>query len=652
MKFNNTNFLLALASLFIFSSCVKQDFDEPPAEGTDPDIEVNSDIAEIKTYFQAGNYVQIDEDLVFSAVVVADDRSGNFFRNLVLEDETGGIQLRFNFTDLHNNYPIGRRLFIKAKDMYISDFNGTLQLGAGVEEDASGNPIGIDGIPLALADKFILKGQWNQDLEPTTKRVDQLNEDDISTLIKLENVQFRAGALGETFAINFTDDETGEQIMQTVNHDLTSCQGDAPIIVRTSGFADFANTPLPQGSGSIVGIYSVFGSDKQLFIREIEDVNMDDDRCDLDVTPISSIRGQWNGEVTNVGGNTLIRGVVISDKDALNITERNLFLQDEGAGIAVRFNGNHNFALGSELQIDVSGQELSQFQGLLQLNNVDLLAAEVLSTGNSPDPITLTISELLANFDQYESRLVQINEVTISKENNQSDFIFTTILDDGTGTIDMFTRPQASFANQDFPTEPVSVTGIVSVGGNEESRQISIRNLDDIDGEFTTPETLLSEDFQMAQVNQPISLSGWTNFAETGNDLWTIGEFSGNRYATASSFQSGDAENKIWLVTPEFEVEDGVKLEFTSAQGFHVHDALTVYISNDYNGSDPTQANWTELNGTLAGPSQDRWEFIGSGTIDLSDFPGTAHVAFVYEGSNPEGNTSTYRIDDVEIFKD
>ena len=650
MNTNWLKFFMAFATIALIASCVKEDFKDPPPEGADPDIQTNSTIADVKAFYQAGNYVQITEDLIFSAIVVADDRSGNFFRNLVIQDETGGIQLRFNFTDLYNDYPIGRRLFIRAKDMYISDFNGSLQLGAGVVRDAAGNPTEMEGIPLPLANRFIVKGKWNEDRSPASKRVDELTESDINTLIKLENVQFRASDLGETFAINTVDDD-GNQVRITVNRDLTSCTGDAPIIVRTSGFADFANTPLPHGSGTITGIYTVFGATKQLFIREIEDVQLNEDRCDFAFTPISSIRGQFAGSTTNVSGAAIIKGIVISDKDNLNIVGQNLFIQDETAGIAVRFTGNHNFAVGTELEIDVSGVQLNQFQGLLQLNNVDLLNAQQISTGNEVQPIQLTISNLLGNFNQYESRLVVIRDVEISKADGGSTFVFTTTLNDGTGQVDLFTRPQATFADTPFPIEPVSVTGIVSVGGNQQARQISMRNLDDIDGDIPQPTTLLEENFQMATVGQDVNLSGWTNYAETGNRLWTIGEFSGNRFATVSAFQSPDAGNKMWLITPDLEIESGIKLEFESAQGFYVHNGLKVYISNDFDGGNPLEATWNELNATIAGPNQERWEFISSGILDLSSFAGTAHIAFVYEGSNPAGNTTTYRIDNLRVFK-
>jgi len=848
--------LLFTAFILLLTACVKEDFDEPPAEGTDPDVEVNATIADIKAFYQPGNYVQIDEDLIFSAIVVADDRSGNFFRNLVLQDETGGIQMRFNFTDLHNNYPIGRRLFIRARDLYISDFNGTLQLGGGVERDAAGNITGMDGIPLPLADKFILRGKWDQDYDINTQRVDQLTEEDINTVIRLENVQFRTGDLGETFAINTIDDE-GNEIRQTINRDLTSCDGDAPIVVRTSGFADFATTQLPEGSGEVVGVYTVFGDVKQLMIREIEDVRLDEDRCDATITSISSIRGQFTGSPTSVSGNSVIQGVVTSDKDNLNTAGRNLFIQDESGGIMVRFTGDHNFSMGAELQIDVSGQELSQFQGLLQINNVDLLAAEVLSEdneiepsvltiselqanfndyeatlvrihdvsitkdgdiqdfaftttlddgtatidhftrpqatfanqsipsgevsltgivsvggtqearqvsirnlddiegevadqvvtissirdqftgsptsiesnsiiegvvisdidnlntaernmfiqdesggimvrfssdhdfpmgamlridvsgqelsqfqgllqinnvnlvaaeilseGNEVDPTVLTISELQANFSAYEATLVRIHDVSITKDGNQQDFAFTTTLNDGTATIDHFTRPQATFANQSIPTDEVSLTGIVSVGGAQENRQVSIRNLDDIDGDFTEPMTILFEDFQEGEAGQPLDLPGWFNIVETGTRPWEMDNFQDNQFGMATSFQSSDEENKMWLITPGFEVENGVKLEFESAQGFHVHDGLTVYISNNFDENDPTAADWTELDARIAGPQDDRWGFVSSGTIDLSAFPGNAHIAWVYEGSAPRDETTTYRLDNVRIFTD
>ena len=62
--------------------------------------------------------------------------------------------------------------------------------------------------------------------------------------------------------------------------------------------------------------------------------------------------------------------LVISDKDNGNITGRNLVLQDESGGIVVRFEDDHNFALNQEVEVLISGQELSEFNGLLQVNDV------------------------------------------------------------------------------------------------------------------------------------------------------------------------------------------------------------------------------------------------------------------------------------------
>ena len=50
------------------------------------------------------------------------------------------------------------------------------------------------------------------------------------------------------------------------------------LIVRTSSFADFANNPLPQGSGKIRGILTRFNNDYQLFVRTAADVDMTGER--------------------------------------------------------------------------------------------------------------------------------------------------------------------------------------------------------------------------------------------------------------------------------------------------------------------------------------------------------------------------------------
>ena len=56
--------------------------------------------------------------------------------------------------------------------------------------------------------------------------------------------------------------------------------------------------------------------------------------------------------------------------------------------------------------------------------------------------------------------------------------------------------------------------------------------------------------------NTLLEIPGWYNFAQTGSALWKIQVYQGNGYAELTTFQSGDAVNVSWLVSPEFIPEE------------------------------------------------------------------------------------------------
>lgn len=252
-----TFFLLSLLSslaILTWNGCVKLEFDEPPATEYCT-WQATSTIADIKSLY-AGADLVIQDPLIFEAVVVADDSSGNFYRSIIVQDATAGIEVRFAVTDLYNDYPTGRKVFVNCQGLTLSNYNGVLQLGE---------------IQEALIDDHICRGPKDQVVVARVVTIDQLDESHIHTLIKLEGVQFTAGSAGKTYAVASPP--------TSVNQLLEECTSGLTIILRNSGYADFVNELTPTGMGSITAVYSVYQSDKQLFIRNTRDVDMPEERC-------------------------------------------------------------------------------------------------------------------------------------------------------------------------------------------------------------------------------------------------------------------------------------------------------------------------------------------------------------------------------------
>lgn len=638
---------LFVGLLFIAPSCVDQEFDAPPVDGEELEISGNATIADLKALITTGDIVEITEDFNVYGVVSADDRSGNFFRSFFFQDETGGIEVLINLTDAYNIFAVGRELVIKCKGLYLGNDSGVIQLGGYVYVEDGAEQLGN----IVLFNDFIAKGKRLESPEPKVMTISELNQipvDDIARLIKVENAEFISSEIGQTYA-----DPVGRR---SVNRTIQDCNGNE-IVVRSSGFSTFAGNTVAEGNGSITAIFSVFGTTPQLFVRGEEDIVFTEIRCDgggatgeETVVDIISLRDAFNGGADAAPSDTKIKGVVISDADNNNWDGRNLVLQDASGGIIIRFQDGHAFALGQELEIVVSGQELSEFNGLLQVNRVPNGNVIGNEAGTLPTPRETTVIEIITNAEEWESTLVSIKDATIS---GATTFNGLTSVNDGTASIDMFTRGAANFSGTALPDEAIDMIAVVSEFNNP---QLVIRNLDDVGGGGNTggnptdpgdPVDELSEAFGSLSNNQSVELNGWSNIAVKGTRTWLAKEFDGNVYVQATSFQDDNPEAEMWLITPPVKLDSPKILNFESAQAFYNHDGLSVWISTDFEG-DVEAATWTELTATLAGSGNENYAWVPSDDIDLSNFSGVAYIGFKYVGNNVSGTTS-YLIDNVEI---
>ena len=651
---NNMRFFpILLLLLFTISGCIDTEFTAPPVEGEELTRTGNTSIAALKELLKTESVVEISEDVLIQGIVVANDRSGNFFRELILQDETGGIHVLVNLTSLYNFYPVGRELVIDCKGAFLGVDAGVTQLGGYTYEEDGNLELG----EIIDYNTRILKGRVVGAPAPVVKSIDELGPADISTLVKLENVEFAARDLGLTYAV--------VEGNRSANRTLESCDNNREIILRSSGFADFAGVTLPEGSGSVTAIYSVFRDDAQLLIRDLEDVMLAGERC----TPGSTgSGGSVSGNETSIGidevrqlfgaGTTAapaerkIRGIVTSDGANGNWAGRNLVLEDGSGGIVIRFQDNHSYSLNDEIEVVISGQELSEFNGLLQINEVPNGFATRVNAGATLDPRLTTISELLNNFDAWESTLIRLENVTLSGSGSFSGSI--TVVDQS-GSMPVFTRSGATFANAALPAGMLELTAVVS---DFNGPQLILRNLEDVVGGETTgggggqfsgePVDMLDEAFSSLTNNASVILSGWTNVALKGTRVWQAKSFDGNTYAQATAFSDNNAEMETWLITPPVDLAMASNLSFESAQAFYTHDGLSVWISTDFDGSEIGAATWTELEATLAGSDSEEHSWVPSGNIDLSSFSGTGYIAFRHVG-NPDTGTTSYRIDNVKI---
>ena len=115
--------LLALCSL----SCGCRDrFDVPDTPADAP--AANITITSLHAFLHAETVV-VREELTVGGTVVSSDEAGNFYRTLVLDDGTGGAELRIAEYNLYTICPPGCRLTVSLRGCALGERNGVLQIG-------------------------------------------------------------------------------------------------------------------------------------------------------------------------------------------------------------------------------------------------------------------------------------------------------------------------------------------------------------------------------------------------------------------------------------------------------------------------------------------------------------------------------------------
>lgn len=487
---------------WIFStSCVKKDFDAPPdSSGYDPKLTVNATIWKLKQlYYSNLSPTLIDSDWTIAGLVVADDRSGNFYKQIVVQDSTSGITVLIGKSSgLYSDYPIGRKIYIKCKGLYLGAYGGFIQLG-GQPIDGTSD---LTDIPTASVGRYIVKANYPNPIVPKVvtladiKFTNAASQTDaqrrmLGTLIQIDSAEFIQDEVGLDYALD-------PNLSSGTDRNIEDCAG-TKMVVRNSGYAKFRTAKLPAGKGRVWAIYSTYesGSKKtpQLLLRDTTDLQLTGTRCGgIVILPaervtIDSIRKMYTSNDIKLG-NYKIRGVVTTSVADSNISSGNLYIQDESnRGIAVYFGStSHNMKLGDSIEVNVSGDSLIVYRGTLEIKASTSQITKI-SSGASVTPIVVTLANLNADLNnavynqrQYEGVLVKINNCTIS--GTPATYSGPLVADrsktitDATGTITMYTLSKIPYTTTNYPTTPVSITAVATRFNT--TNQIQIRKLSDV----------------------------------------------------------------------------------------------------------------------------------------------------------------------------
>ena len=275
--------MMALVVSMAATSCMDDDWDNPtgdiPPYGNNSIEETNVlTIAELKNRYADAYRAQNDttrmtDDVQIKVRVTGNDISGNVYNYISVDDGTGGMIIAIAQGGLWAYLPVGQEILVSLKDLYIGNNNYTPYLGTPYTSyDDDGNPRYT--FPSRMnrtlwQEHFKLLGQYDEtQVVPVEIDANNLSDNDylmesIGRLVTVKGVTLTDADGEATFAPE--DLLLGGAVNREVN-------GNSNFVVRTSNYADFAASVMPQGSVDITGILTRFGSTWQLIMRTSEDI--------------------------------------------------------------------------------------------------------------------------------------------------------------------------------------------------------------------------------------------------------------------------------------------------------------------------------------------------------------------------------------------
>ena len=240
-----------IASTITFNGCIQGKYDIPEVS----EIPVGDTITITRLWemydsliANGGGTYKFTEDCSVFGYITMSDKLGNIYKSAYLQggpEDDAAINLHvLSSGGIYEGDYV--RLYLKG--LVLGDYSGMIQLDS------------------VHVDNNIVKLKTNQFLEPEMVGIENIGTGQyVGKLVQINNVQFLETYVGKTFA-----DKAGKK---TVNSYIEDEMGNQ-LIIRTSGYANFASDTIPRGSGSLVAVVGKYNSEYQMYIRNTNEVKM------------------------------------------------------------------------------------------------------------------------------------------------------------------------------------------------------------------------------------------------------------------------------------------------------------------------------------------------------------------------------------------
>lgn len=280
-------YLALVLGAICLGSCMDEDWkapdfgDNPPYGNNEivPDKAKQTSVAELKAQYAnvigSNGYKQIEEDLQLHAVVNGNDQGGNLYKQISIQDETGGIIVGINGTDLYAMMPVGQKIVINLKGLYIGGYGKMAQLGSEYNGGMGRMDVNVwkQNVRLVGNEVTTTNGEETTTVAMTAV-ADTIAFTDakdynsmIGRIVCLKNVEIS----GEGTQVLAPEDGSVRLTSNCANRDIKGSEA-KDIVLRTSTYSDFASRPIPAGLVDIYGVCTIYNGTWQILMRTNSDL--------------------------------------------------------------------------------------------------------------------------------------------------------------------------------------------------------------------------------------------------------------------------------------------------------------------------------------------------------------------------------------------
>ena len=264
----------------LLTACMDNDWDNPGK--TTAETFGNNELKETKlvtikelktmyasTLSQQFGLTEIGKEMQIKGRVLGNDIEGNIYSKVIIDDGTGAIIISIGVGGTFAYLPVGQEILVDLTKLWIGTYGYQPQIGVYYISSAGKTSVGR-----------ISRALWKQSYKligtPDASKIVPIEFDktkvkdaaymseNVGRLMVIRDVKMVKGGKGVWAA---EADASGTQT--EVNQSITGLNG---IYVRTSTYADFANSLIPEGTLDITGIFTRYGSDWQIYLRTEDDV--------------------------------------------------------------------------------------------------------------------------------------------------------------------------------------------------------------------------------------------------------------------------------------------------------------------------------------------------------------------------------------------